>query len=41
MIRLPTVKLEELPAEDRSMRWIEYGLAIVAIVAAGMLAIVR
>jgi hypothetical protein len=41
MIRLPTVKPEELPAEDRSMRFIEYGLAIVAIVAAGMLAILR
>jgi hypothetical protein len=41
MIRLPTLDLEDAPAEDRSMRVIEYVLALSAIVAAGILAFVR
>ena len=43
MIRQPTVLEDDvdLEAEDRSMRWVEYILAIVAIVAAGILAFIR
>jgi hypothetical protein len=43
MIRQQTVLEGDLDrnADDRSMRWVEYALAIVAIVAAGILAFVR
>lgn len=41
MIRQPTVQVAEDDPEDRSMRTIEYVLAIVAAVAAGILAFVR
>jgi hypothetical protein len=43
MIRQPTARGDdlELDLDDRSMRFAEYVLAIVAIVAAGILAYVR
>jgi hypothetical protein len=44
MIRHQAIDLtrpEEIPLEDRSMRVIEYTVAFVAIVVAGILALVR
>lgn len=41
MIRLPTVSVDDSATEERSMRLIEYALAVVALVAAGILAFVR
>lgn len=41
MIRQPTVPATDAHTDDRSMRWIEYALATVAILAAGILALAR
>ena len=41
MIRQPTVPSDDLPADDRSMRVVEYALALFAIAAAVILAVVR
>lgn len=41
MIRQTTIKVDEDDREDRSMRWVEYSMAIVAFVVAGILALVR
>jgi hypothetical protein len=41
MIRQPSLTVTESDGEDRSMRFIEYGLAFVAVLAAGVLAFVR
>lgn len=41
MIREPTVMSDDAPADDRSMRVVEYGLALLAIVAAAILALPR
>ncbi|HET9521473.1 MAG TPA: hypothetical protein VFO73_10540 [Candidatus Limnocylindrales bacterium] len=41
MIREPTVPGDDVGADDRSMRLVEYALAMVAIVAAAILALLR
>jgi hypothetical protein len=41
MIRQPIASADKVPVEEDSMRVIEYFLAIVAIVTAGILALVR
>jgi hypothetical protein len=41
MIRQPVSPATEAPLEDRSMRVIEYGMAVVAAIAAVILAFVR
>lgn len=42
MIRHTTIKVDEDEREeDQSMRWVEYSMAIVAFVVAGILALVR
>jgi len=41
MIRQTTIKVDEDDREDRSMRLVEYCMAVVAFVAAGILALVR
>ena len=41
MIRPPTARADALPADDRSMRIVEYALAMAAIVAAAILALIR
>lgn len=41
MIRQPTVRGDDLHVEDRSMRLVEYALAMVAIGAAAILALMR
>ena len=41
MIRQPTVPSDDPPADDRSMRVAEYALALLAIVAAVILAVLR
>lgn len=41
MIRQPTATAQEAPADEHSMRFVEYALAFVALLAAGILAFVR
>lgn len=41
MLREPTIPTAETTLEDRSMRVIEYGMAFVAALVAGILAFVR
>jgi hypothetical protein len=41
MIRPSIVRVDELPADDRSMRFVEYAIALVAIAAAAFLALIR
>jgi hypothetical protein len=41
MIRQTTLPATESDGEDRSMRFIEYGLAFLAFIAAGALALIR
>jgi hypothetical protein len=41
MIRQTSIKVDDDDREDQSMRWIEYSMAIVAFVVAGILALVR
>jgi hypothetical protein len=41
MIRQPTAASDEAPADDRSMRVVEYALAGLAIVVAAILALLR
>jgi hypothetical protein len=41
MIRQTTLPTAESDVDDRSMRFIEYGLALIAVIAAGVLAFIR
>jgi hypothetical protein len=41
MIREPTVRGDDVGADDRSMRLVEYALAMVAFAAAAILAVIR
>jgi hypothetical protein len=41
MIREPTVRVGDVGADDRSMRLVEYALAMVAFAAAAILAVIR
>jgi hypothetical protein len=41
MIRQTGLPIPETEAEDRSMRLIEYALAVIAVLAAGILAFIR
>lgn len=41
MLREPTIPAPETSLEDRSMRMIEYAMALVAALVAGILAFVR
>ena len=41
MIRQTGLQSAETDVEDRSMRWVEYVLAFVAVLAAGVLAFIR
>ena len=41
MIRQPALPTAESDVEDRSMRLVEYALAFVAVLAAGVLAFIR
>jgi hypothetical protein len=41
MIRQTTLPAAESDVDDRSMRLIEYGLALIAVIAAGVLAFIR
>jgi hypothetical protein len=41
MIRQTGLQSTETDGEDRSMRWVEYALAFVAVLAAGVLAFLR
>lgn len=41
MIRQPIATAEESPADEVSMRFVEYALAFIALLAAGILAFVR
>jgi hypothetical protein len=41
MIRQTGLQSTKTDGEDRSMRWVEYALAFVAVLAAGVLAFIR
>jgi len=41
MIRQPALSTVESEADDHSMRFVEYAMAVVAVVAAGVLALLR
>ena len=41
MIRQTTLPATETEVDDRSMRFIEYGIALIAVLAAGVLAFIR
>jgi hypothetical protein len=41
MIRQPTVRATETEVEDRSMRMVEWAMALIAAFAAGILAFIR
>ena len=41
MIRQTGLPIPETDVEDRSMRFIEYAMAIIAVLAAGVLAFIR
>jgi hypothetical protein len=41
MIRQTGLQTEKTDVEDRSMRWVEYALAFVALLAAAVLAFLR
>lgn len=41
MIRQTTLPTTESDVDDRSMRFVEYGMALIAVLAAGVLALIR
>lgn len=41
MIRQPMPRIEETPFEDRTARALEYAIALIAIIAAGILSLAR
>jgi len=41
MIRQTTLPTTESDVEDRSMRFVEWGMALIAVLAAGVLAFIR
>ena len=41
MIRQTGLQMTETKAEDRSMRFVEYAMAFIAVLAAGVLAFIR